>query len=169
MQFVTLKHNAKYNFLFDWLIMVSFLVFLPSCLAFTRVVFFSAKILNICKKFVSFRVLCGDAVKWCYHFCTGIAFTPPFPGVSNHKEALQLEKRICVSGITVEVGISQVVLDAIWGTSECLHTIEMRHVFPFLLSLLLAPSRGWKSCKWCGTGCLELWLWSAYQFLDTWS
>ena len=43
--------------------------------------------------FCPFKVSCGDVVKWCYHFCTGISFTPPFPGESIHKESLPLEKK----------------------------------------------------------------------------
>ena len=52
-------------------------------------------------------------------FCTGISFTPPFPGGSIHKETLQhgkrKEKKICVSEMTVEVGISLFVLDVNLG------------------------------------------------------
>ena len=147
MQFVTLKHNAKYNFfLIDWL----WFLFLSFCLPAWHLL----ELFSFLQKYLIY-------LKNCLHSSLSWGFKSQGSSTTG--------KKICVSGITVEVGISLVVLDAIWGTLQCLPTIEMRYFFPFLMSLLLAPSQDWKSCKWCGNCCLEQWLCSAFQFLDTWS
>ena len=40
-------------------------------------------------------------------------------------------------------------------------------LFPFLLGMLLAPSRGWQNADWYDTCGLEQC--SVFQFLETWS
>ena len=57
-------------------------------------------------------------------FCTGISFTPPFPG-KQVPGTSTLKKKICVREMAVEVGSSLVVLGATWGTLEFTPTIEM--------------------------------------------
>ena len=63
-------------------------------------------------------------------FCTGISFTPPFPGETSSWDST-LEKKFCVREMAVEVGSSLVVLGATWGTLGFIPTIEMKQLFPF--------------------------------------
>ena len=53
--------------------------------------------------FVPSWVLCGNAVQWCYHLCTGISFTPPFQGESSPRKLYAGKEKKCVKEMTVEV------------------------------------------------------------------
>ena len=71
-------------------------------------------------------------------FCTGISFTPPFPGETSSWDST-LKKKFCVREMAVEVGSSLVVLGATWGTLRVFPYNRDVAIIPFLLGMLLAP------------------------------
>ena len=73
-------------------------------------------------------------------FCTGISFTPPFPGeTSSWDSALRRKKFFCVREMAVEVGPSLVVLGATWGTLRVFPYNRDVAIISFLLGMLLVP------------------------------
>ena len=62
--------------------------------------------------------LCGNAVQWCYHLCTGISFTPPFLGESSPRK-LYTGKKNCVREMEVEVRfLSGCPVCYLWNSSD---------------------------------------------------
>ena len=71
--------------------------------------------------------------------------------------------------MTVEVGYSLVVPDAILRNFRVFPYNRDGAFFPFLLGVLLAPARGWKDATGMMFARLKQWLCSVFPFLDTWS
>ena len=70
-------------------------------------------------------------------FCTGISFTPPFPGETSTWN-FYTRKKNCVREMAVEVGSSLVVLGATWGMLRVYPYNRDVAIISFLLGMLLA-------------------------------
>ena len=71
--------------------------------------------------------------------------------------------------MTVEVGYSLVVPDTILRNFRAFPYNRDGALFPFLLGVLLASSRGWENATGMMFARLEQCLCSVFPFLDTWS
>ena len=87
-------------------------------------------------------------------FCTGISFTPPFPGETSSWDST-LGKKFCVREMSVEVGSFLVVLGATWGTLE-FYPYNRDVTIIFLPTEYAASfSCSWVDCIWLSNGCIR--------------